>query len=66
MARSGDALPPQEIETFAGLLEKAVRARRFAHLLPAGDEGGIRLLKFARQLETRAAKLAPEIKNLSG
>lgn len=57
MPRSGVVLPPQRVETPAGMRELAARARRFARMLAAGDEGAARLREFARELESRAAQI---------
>jgi hypothetical protein len=50
-------LPATDVETAGGLREMAERARRWAMMVPPGDEGAKRLLAFARELDARADAL---------
>jgi hypothetical protein len=56
MPRGGISLPATGVETAGGLREMAMRARRWATMLP-GDEAAKRLLGFAEELEARADAL---------
>ena len=48
---------PEQVENAAGLREMADRARQFAEKLSYEDEGRLRLIAFAIELEVRAVEL---------
>ncbi len=56
MQRVGTKLPEQ-VEKAAGLREMADRARRFAGKLGHKDQGRLKLIAFAIELEVRAVEL---------
>jgi hypothetical protein len=56
MPRSGEVLPPAQVETSAGMRAMAQHARRLASTIQ-GDVAADRLLEFAGELEARADEL---------
>jgi hypothetical protein len=57
MPRGGVSLPARDVETAGDLRGMAERARRWALMLPPGDNGARRLLVFATELDAQADAL---------